>query len=356
MSRFEESPRAVAAQAQPGSDRLGNAPIGDAPIGKASHGSQVGGNAPSTPQHNRPLAVASNGNPQSNGRFDSTQNPKRLAEAERAARQLARNHYENFIVASILLPRRLHQPFYNVYAFCRTADDVADESASTQIALRELEQLQRELDATFAGKPNHSLFVALAHTIEQFELSQQPFDDLLDAFRQDQGKSRYASEAEVLDYCRRSADPVGRIVLRLVQADDEENRRLSDAICTGLQLVNFLQDVARDYRRGRIYLAEDEMQRFGVEESMFRLSQTPQPLRELLSQQCVVAENWLRRGLPLADRVPRWFSGDVRLFAHGGLETLKAIRAIDFDVLRLRPTVSKRKQFGLVLRAALGLL
>lgn len=289
-------------------------------------------------------------------RNSSTIDRARLADAERSTRQLARNHYENFIVASILLPRRLHQPFYNVYAFCRTADDLADESASTQIALRELENLQRDLDSAFAGQPNQPLFVALAHTIEQFELPKQPFDDLLDAFRQDQSKSRYGTDQEVLDYCRRSADPVGRIVLRLAGCDHEQNHRLSDAVCTGLQLANFLQDVSRDYRRGRIYLAEDEMQRFGVEESMFRLSETPQPLRDLLARQCEVTEDWLRRGLPLADQVPRWFSGDVRLFVHGGLETLHAIRAIDFDVLRRRPTVSKRRQFSLVLRAALRLL
>lgn len=307
-------------------------------------------------QHNRPLAEASNGSSGDSRRKTRQGRDPQLMAAQSETRRLARTHYENFLVASVLLPRRLHQPFFNVYAFCRTADDLADESGTAELALQRLGQFQRNLDAAFEGRPTEGLFLALADTIEQFQLNQQPFDDLLDAFRQDQQTSRYATFADVLDYCRRSANPVGRIVLALAGCADDDRATLSDSICTGLQLANFLQDVAGDFRRGRIYLPADEMSRFGVDESMLREAQSPRPLRQWLASECERAEGYLRRGLPLADRVPRWFAGDVRLFAHGGLATLDAIRRIDFDVLRIRPTVSKRTQMVLLARAALRLL
>jgi squalene synthase HpnC len=255
-----------------------------------------------------------------------------------------------------MLPWRLRQPFYNVYAFCRSADDLADESPSPEIAIDRLDTFQNQLDATFAGRPVQPLFIALASTIRQFDLPKQPFDDLLDAFRQDQRKTRYDSIDPLLDYCRRSANPVGRLVLRLGETCDEESVEMSDEICTGLQLANFWQDVARDYSMGRIYLPVDEMSRFNVTNEMLGGSSTSQELRRLLASECDRAEKFFRRGLPLAQRVPRWLSRDVKLFAHGGLETLDAIRRIDFDVLRSRPTVSKWRQSALVARAMLGLL
>ncbi len=279
-----------------------------------------------------------------------------LQRYEKECRNLARSHYENFIVASVLLPRRLRQPFYNVYAFCRTADDLADESPSPQIALHELDSLQEQLDATFAGNPPENLFTALADTIEQFDLPKQPFDDLLSAFRQDQSVTRYPTFDAVHDYCQRSANPVGRIVLQLAGAVDAENVALSDSICTGLQLVNFWQDVARDYAIDRIYLPRETMDAFAVDEAMFSERSTSAELRRAIHQQCDLAERFLRRGLPLAQRVPRWFASDVKLFAHGGLATVKAIRQIDYDVLRVRPKVGKFKQVALIARAMTGLL
>jgi squalene synthase HpnC len=258
------------------------------------------------------------------------------------------------VVASILLPRRLRQPFYNVYAFCRTADDAADESESPEAALHKLDQLQSQLNDLYSGAPLQGLFLALSATVREFQLDQQPFDALLDAFRQDQRTTRYETFDQVLDYCQRSANPVGRIVLSLGQCLDEQNARLSDSICTGLQLANFLQDVAADYRRGRIYLAADQMSRFGVRDSMFSEKQTPRALRQLLTSECDRAEEFLRGGLPLSNRVPPWFAADVRLFAEGGLATLAAIRRIDYDVLRVRPTVSKLKQFALLLKASVN--
>jgi squalene synthase HpnC len=307
-------------------------------------------------QHNRPIAEPSN----RIARNDLVDMPddvsERLERAEGQTRRLARSHYENFLVASILLPRRLRQPFYNIYAFCRTADDLADESESPDAALRHLDDYQEKLDAVFDGAAPDGLFLALANTINQFDLTKQPFDDLLDAFRQDQRKTRYSTFDEVHDYCRRSANPVGRIVLGLVGTSDDRTRELSDEICTGLQLANFWQDVSRDHRKGRIYLPADEMRRFGVDETMFQQSDTPQPLRQLLASECNRAEAFLERGLGLAQHVPPWFASDVRLFAHGGLATLRAIRRIEFDVLRVRPTVGRSTQLWMLLRAAMGRL
>lgn len=279
-----------------------------------------------------------------------------LQAAEKETRRLAKSHYENFLVASVLLPRSMRQPFFNVYAFCRHADDLADESPTPEIALSRLDALKQQLDDMFLGRPDGNLFIALADTVQRFELPKQPFDDLLDAFRQDQRVTRYQNFDQLLDYCRRSANPVGRIVLALGGAADQERAALSDQICTGLQLANFWQDVARDHAIGRIYLPSDQMNEFDVTESMLGGDSTPPPLRQLLAIQCDLAERFLRRGLPLARLVPRWLASDVKLFAHGGLATLAAIRQIDFDVLHQRPTVSKWRQSKLVARAMLGLL
>lgn len=291
-----------------------------------------------------------------------------MEESRRFCKRLATSHYENFLVASILLPRRFRQPFYSIYAFCRTADDVADESGSPERALAGLEKLQNSVDAMFgkvrcgfSGVPGtecrvDNLFPALSDTVATFELDKQPFDDLLSAFRQDQHCVEYESESQLLDYCRRSANPVGRMLLQLAGCCDDENAALSDEICTGLQLANFWQDVSRDHAIGRIYLPRDQREAFGVSPASLAGSTTPPSLRKLLCELCSRAEAHFRRGLPLADRVPSWLSSDIKLFAHGGLATLNAIRRIDFDCLRVRPKVSKTTQLSLVARAVLGWL
>jgi squalene synthase HpnC len=279
-----------------------------------------------------------------------------LKSAEQATRRLAKSHYENFLVASLLLPRHIRQHFYNIYAFCRTADDIADESPSPALALQRLEQFQRELDETFAGHPPGDLFVALANTIERCELPQQPFNDLLAAFRRDQQQVRYERFEDLLSYCRGSANPVGRIVLQLGGCCDEANTGLSDQICTGLQLTNFLQDVSQDFAIGRVYLPAQQMDRFAVTEEMLTAASAPQQLRRLICHECDRADVFLRSGLPLAERVPKWLSSDIRLFVHGGLETLRLIRAVDGDVLAHRPRIGKWKQTSMLIRAVLGRL
>lgn len=281
----------------------------------------------------------------------------KLLSAQAHCRQLATGHYENFLVASLLLPRAMRQPFYNVYAFCRHADDLADESPSPEIATDQLNQWQQQLDRCFAGQSvEHPIFIALGETISEFDLQKRPFDDLLDAFRQDQVKTRFANFPELLDYCRRSANPVGQIVLRLAAADSPENIALSDSICTGLQLANQWQDIRRDYQSGRIYLPQDALAAAHVTESMLREPAASEAVKHLIASQCVQARQFLLAGLPLADRVPRWLAADIQLFAHGGLETLDAIARLDHDTLSKRPTVSKRRQLLLVMRALLGRL
>ncbi len=307
------------------------------------------GKDPLTTQHNRVVASSSN-------HVQADNYAHGLSQARESTRKLATSHYENFLVASILLPKELRQPFYDVYAFCRTADDLADESSSPEKALRELERFQHQLDAAFAGRPEEPLFIALEATVRQFQIPKQPFDDLLDAFRQDQHRNRYESIEDLLEYCQRSANPVGHVVLYLGDSCTAENRILSDHICTGLQLANFWQDLARDFAMGRIYIPQELMRQFGVEEEMFRQIPTVEPLRRLLAHECERAEAMFRTGLPLAKRVKPWLANDVKLFAHGGLQTLRAIRKIDFDVLGSRPKVGKLQQFGLVLRAIAGRL
>lgn len=280
-----------------------------------------------------------------------------LRASERECRRLARSHYENFLVASILLPRPIRQPFYNIYAFCRTADDAADESPSHQIALSRLVDLQSGIDAVYQNEPPpHGCFPALHHTVRRFGLSRKPFDNLLSAFRQDQRIHQYETMDQLVDYCERSANPVGRMVLQLGDALDDANAQLSDEICTGLQLANFWQDVARDRAIGRIYLPADQRDAFGVKAEMLDADTTATPMRRLLADLCDQTESRLRRGLPLADRVPKWLASDIKLFAHGGLATVQAIRDIDYDVLRIRPKVSKWRQLKLVGRAVFGSL
>lgn len=269
-------------------------------------------------------------------------------DAARYCRDLARRHYENFTVASLLLPRELVPHFHAVYAYCRWADDLADEASSPEQSLELLDWWQGELLRSYEGQADHPVFVALRETIRQFEIPPEPFLDLLAAFRQDQRVTRYETHDEVLAYCRNSANPVGRLVLYLGRCHDERRGRLADDVCTGLQLINFCQDVKRDWLKGRVYLPTEMLARHGCQLSMLDEDTATFELRAALAEEVERAERYLASGDQLVPMIPRSLRLDVALFAAGGLETAAAIRRAEFDVLRARPRVSKLAKFKLL--------
>ena len=274
-----------------------------------------------------------------------------LAEAEAYCRRLARTHYENFTVASWLLPRDLRPHFYHVYAYCRWADDLADEAQDPAESLALLDWWSGQLGDCYEGRARHPVFVALEGTIKQFSIPPEPLLNLLVAFRQDQSVHRYETFVDLLGYCRNSADPVGRLVLCLGRCHTPENVRLSDSVCTGLQLANFCQDVARDYSRGRIYLPQETLRASGYTTAMFQGRQYNSAFRRAMAAEVERAAEWLRAGRPLVDRVPRELKLDVALFIEGGLSILESIRRIDYNVWATRPTVSRARKLRLMASA-----
>jgi squalene synthase HpnC len=278
--------------------------------------------------------------------------PNRLTSAQcrRYCRRLARRHYENFTVASWLVPRAMRQHLANIYAYCRWADDLADETRSPDESLALLDWWEEQLRACYRHETSHPVFVALADTIGRFAIPIDPFADLLVAFRQDQRITRYETSEQLLEYCRYSANPVGRLVLYLGRCHDGKRGRLADSISTGLQLANFWQDVAEDRDRGRVYLPRARCRRYAYHESMLLGREYNEAFRQLLSAEVNEAEGWLRRGLPLVALVPPWLKLQVALFVHGGLAILEAIRRQDYDVWTRRPEVPRREKLRLVLR------
>lgn len=279
-----------------------------------------------------------------------------LAEARAYCRDLAQTHYENFHVASWLLPAALRPHFHAIYAYCRVSDDLADEVGDPTQATALLALWRRELEACYQGRARHPVFVALAETIRARSIPKEPFADLLTAFEQDQVVTRYPTRTEVLGYCRYSANPVGRLVLYACGYADAERFRMSDATCTALQLANFWQDVAGDYGRGRIYLPQDAMERFGVGEADIASGRATPAFRALLRSEVELARALFLAGLPLAGTVRGRLALDLELFSRGGLEILRAIERRDFDVLSRRPALSKGDKLGLFLGALAGWL
>ena len=276
------------------------------------------------------------------------------AAARAYSRAVAAGHYENFTVATLLAPRRLRQHLANVYAFARWADDLADEAESPQAAAAALGEWRRELADCFAGQPRHPVFVALAETINDTGLTIEPFADLIAAFEQDQVKTRYATRAELLDYCRRSADPVGRIVLGLESCREPGLVAMSDAICTGLQLVNFWQDITRDRLAGRIYIPEEDMKRHGVGEAMLAEMPAAPAVRALLEDEVAWARGCFAAGDRLPALAPLALRPAIGMFLGGGRAVADAIQAAGFDTLARRPTVSRLMKLRLATRALLA--
>ncbi|MGH8856095.1 MAG: squalene synthase HpnC [Telluria sp.] len=251
-------------------------------------------------------------------------------------------HYENFPVASFLLPRRLVPAVEAVYAFARSADDIADEGdATAPERLAELERYGHALRSLERGRvPADPLFARLAGVVAEYRLPVAPMHDLLSAFRQDVVTTRYADYPALLDYCRRSANPVGRLMLELYGAVDDANLRDSDAICTALQLINFWQDVAIDLAKGRIYLPLEDLERHGVTEAELQGVPASPAWRALMRFEVERARALMLSGAPLARRLPGRIGWELRLMVQGGLRILEAIERADYDVFGRRPTLA----------------
>ena len=274
-----------------------------------------------------------------------------LEEALGYCRDLATGHYENFPLVSWLLPKRLHAHFYSIYAFCRWADDLGDEIDDPQRSLELLAWWRSELDACYEGECRHPVFVALRSTINQKNIPKQPFADLISAFEQDQTVHEYETFEQLLDYCTRSANPVGRLLNHLWSKSNDASVEWSDSICTGLQLANFWQDVQRDLEIGRIYLPREDCERFGVTREMLTSGESTPEFIELMKFEVDRAREYLVSGASVIEQLPRLIQIDIELFAAGGLCILDRIRGIGYRVLEQRPVVTKLDAVRLLVSA-----
>jgi squalene synthase HpnC len=260
-----------------------------------------------------------------------------LAQAYEYCGRLARSHYENFTIASWLMPRAMRPHMHAIYAYARMADDFADEEHD----LAKLDGWEQELDLAYAGTPRHPVFVALADTVSRFDIPRQPFADLLRAFRSDVDFKGFETMDELLGYARYSANPVGRLVLYLFGYRDAERQELSDRICTGLQLANFWQDIAIDLSKGRIYVPRRDLARFGYRAEQLRAGLVNSAFVELMRHEVEFARGLLASGGALHALVGPRLRRDILMFAGGGLAILRAIEGAGYDVFRSRPKLRK---------------
>ena len=272
-----------------------------------------------------------------------------LAESLKYTRWLATAHYENFHVVSFLLPKHLHQDFYNVYAYCRWADDLGDEIDDMAESTRLLHWWRDSLQNMYAGIAEHPVFVALGETVKRYSIPIEPFSNLITAFLHDQVVTRYNNWDELFRYCVNSANPVGHLVLYLCGYSDAARQQLSDATCTGLQLANFWQDVAVDLKKDRIYLPLDLLASHGVTQGdLFAHRATP-GFRAAMSEAVAQAREFFDQGRPLPSLVDRRLALDLELFTQGGLYILTKIEKLDYDVLAQRPKITKSERVALLL-------
>jgi squalene synthase HpnC len=277
--------------------------------------------------------------------------PIARADARGYCTWVARTHYENFSVASLLLPRRLLRHFHAVYAYCRWSDDLADEAGGGAHALHLLDWWRREFLACYDGTPHHPVLVALQDTIRRFDIPARPFLDLLVAFEQDQRVSSYATFTDLLAYCNNSANPVGRLVLYLCEAHDDRRGELSDHVCTALQLTNFWQDVSRDLDIGRVYLPVEDRDRFGYGNEDLHARRFTPAFADLIRFEVERTREMFFRGYPLVDLMPAETAAQVELFIEGGLAILAKIEKQGFDVFARRPVLPKWEKGRLLAQA-----
>ena len=288
-----------------------------------------------------------------------TASPTQLQSAYDHCLHMVRGHYENFPVASLILPRHLRRPIAVIYAFARTADDLADEGdLEPQQRLQQLDAMAQQLDLLIkneneAAASTDPIFLALADVIAQHDLPLSLFQDLLSAFRQDVSKTRYASFDEVLDYCRRSANPVGRLLLHLTHQDSPANLAHSDAICMALQLINFLQDIGQDVdENDRIYLPEDELAECGVTVQQLQQHRCDEALQQLLARLRQRTRKLMLSGAPLGQNLSGRFGLQIRMVIQGGLKVLDLLEKHQTQCFS-RPRLRKREWIAIAAHALL---
>jgi len=287
-----------------------------------------------------------------NGRLPSASSPAALAQAYEYCARVARSHYENFTIASWLMPRRMRAHMHAIYAYARMADDFADEQGS----IARLDEWERELDLAYAGTPRHPVMVAIADTARRYDIPREPFADLLRAFRSDVDFKGFDTIDDLLEYARYSANPVGRLVLYLFGYRDKQRQELADSVCSGLQLANFWQDIAIDLAKGRIYIPRDDMERFGVTSQALRDGHVSPEFAALMKYEVARAREMLMRGQALSRMVDRRLARDVLMFAGGGLAILREIDRVGYDVFRCRPKLTRWRYLILGWRALGGRL
>ena len=279
-----------------------------------------------------------------------------LAEAQAWCKELAETHYENFHVATWFLPAKLRPHFQVIYAYCRVADDLGDEVGDAALSTALLQSWRAMLDECYDApeRSRHPVFVALAETVRECAIPREPFADLLVAFTRDQTKTRYESIAELEDYARYSANPVGRLVLYTAGANDPRLFALSDKVCTGLQLANLWQDVAEDFAAGRIYIPAEEMRRFGVDEQDIKTQRYTREYRAMMKHLVEYTRALFAAGKPICKLVDSDVAATLALFITGGEAILDAIARQEYNTLERRPFLSKTTKVRLLAKALWG--
>ena len=271
---------------------------------------------------------------------------------QKTVENIAKTHYENFPVGSFLIPKRYREPIHLVYTFARVADDFADEGTmSVAERIDKLNEWQYLLHKAVKGQSSIEIFVKLSGVLAEYQIPLHLFDDLIVAFRMDASNPEYETFEEVLGYCKFSANPIGRIMLRIFDCSTDETNRLSDAICTALQLANFWQDISVDTRRNRIYIPKSDFQKFNLQPSDLTSSMNEKAFRELMKMQIDRTRNLFEIGKPLFSLVNKQFQFELKMIWHGGMRILEKIEAQNFETRNKRPALNLFDKILIVTRS-----